>query len=177
MPLRVAREGVDLSDLSAPRGLAPPPPAVGARQRRVLVGVHRGRDPREVGHELLRPRPRGGSAMTEMPDGKAMHRLAQRAGAAPAEHVVDLRPRTGPNALANLLDALRAFFGGYVVLAAPAQSVAIALWAASTYVFEHFDAAPYLAVTSPEKRSGKTRLLDALELLVARPWRAVLPSE
>jgi hypothetical protein len=32
-------------------------------------------------------------------------------------------------------------------------------------------------VTSPEKRSGKTRLLDVLELLAARAWRAILPSE
>ena len=28
----------------------------------------------------------------------------------------------------------------------------------------------YLSVTSPEKRSGKTRLLEVLRLLVANPW-------
>jgi hypothetical protein len=32
-------------------------------------------------------------------------------------------------------------------------------------------------VKSPEKQCGKTRLLDCLELLVPKPWRAVLPSE
>ena len=30
---------------------------------------------------------------------------------------------------------------------------------------------------SPEKQCGKTRLLDVLELVVARPWRAIMPSE
>ena len=32
-------------------------------------------------------------------------------------------------------------------------------------------------MTSPEKRCGKTRLLDVLELLVAKPWRTIMPSE
>ena len=36
---------------------------------------------------------------------------------------------------------------------------------------------PLLAITSAEKRSGKTRLLDVLELLVANPWRVITPSE
>jgi hypothetical protein len=34
-----------------------------------------------------------------------------------------------------------------------------------------------LIITSAEKRSGKTRLLDVLELLVRRVWRALLASE
>jgi hypothetical protein len=46
-----------------------------------------------------------------------------------------------------------------------------------TYVCEAAEQSPYLAVTSPEKRSGKTRLLEVLELLVSGPWRVVLPSE
>ena len=36
---------------------------------------------------------------------------------------------------------------------------------------------PFLDVTSPEKQCGKTRLLDGLELVVARPWRTIMPSE
>ncbi len=35
----------------------------------------------------------------------------------------------------------------------------------------------FLAITSAEMRSGKTRLLEVLELLVRRPWRAISPSE
>jgi hypothetical protein len=40
-----------------------------------------------------------------------------------------------------------------------------------------FETTPFLNATSPEKQCGKTRLLDALELVVARPWRTIMPSE
>ena len=85
-----------------------------------------------------------------------------------------------PAVLADVLEALEATRGlitRYVYLPLPEQADAIALWVAHTWVVEHFQATPYLAVLSPEKRSGKTRLLDVLELLVARPWRVVTPSE
>ena len=49
------------------------------------------------------------------------------------------------------------------------QADAIALWVAHTHAAEAFDCAPYLAITSPEKRSGKTRLLEVLELVVHTP--------
>lgn len=44
-----------------------------------------------------------------------------------------------------------------------------ALWTAHTHAAEAADTTPYLLVTSAEKRSGKTRLLDVLELLVHEP--------
>jgi hypothetical protein len=78
--------------------------------------------------------------------------------------------------LAALLDALCDFIRSYMVIAAP-QTHAQALWVAHTHVLDAFETTPFLAVTSPEKRCGKTRLLDVLELLVARPWRAIMPSE
>ena len=43
------------------------------------------------------------------------------------------------------------------------------LWAAHTHAFDAFNCTPYLAISSPEKRSGKTRLLEVLELLVREP--------
>jgi hypothetical protein len=79
--------------------------------------------------------------------------------------------------LAGLLEDVEAFLERYVVFASSHQRVAVTLWAAVTHVFQAFECVVYLAITSAEKRSGKTRLLDALELLVARAWRAVLPSE
>ena len=48
---------------------------------------------------------------------------------------------------------------------------------AHTHALEAFDVSPDLAVTSAEKRCGKTRLFDVLELLAARPWRVIMPSE
>jgi uncharacterized protein DUF3631 len=44
-------------------------------------------------------------------------------------------------------------------------------------VIEAFDYTPYLHVTSPEKRCGKSRLLDCIELLVAIVWRVISPSQ
>ena len=66
---------------------------------------------------------------------------------------------------AVLLDDVRVFVRRFVVLT-DAQADTIALWAAHTHVFEAFYCTPYLEITSAEKRSGKTRLLEALELLV-----------
>ena len=83
---------------------------------------------------------------------------------------------SGPVDLTLLLDEVAAFVRRYVVVTT-SQLVAVTLWVAHTYATDNFDVTPYLAVTSPERRSGKTRLLDVLELLVARPWRAIEPSD
>jgi hypothetical protein len=50
------------------------------------------------------------------------------------------------------------------------QADAVALWVLHTHALPAADTTPYLAITSAEKRSGKTTLLEVLELLVARPW-------
>jgi hypothetical protein len=70
-----------------------------------------------------------------------------------------------------LLDELAGFLRGYVVMS-DAQRDALALWAAHTHAFEAAEATPYLHVTSAEKECGKSRLLDALELVVARPLKS-----
>src|ERR1700693_2645517 len=70
---------------------------------------------------------------------------------------------------ALLSDAMR-FVRRFVVLSNE-QLVAIVLWVVHTHAIDAAEATPYLNVTSAEKRSGKTRLLEVMELLVARPWR------
>ena len=75
-----------------------------------------------------------------------------------------------------LLDDVVGFIRRFVVLG-DEHANAIALWVAHTHALEAFDVSPYLAVTSAEKRCGKTRLFDVIELLVARPWRVIMPSE
>jgi Lon protease-like protein len=69
---------------------------------------------------------------------------------------------------AALLDDCARYARRFVVLNA-AQADTVALWAAHTHVHDAFPCTPYLKVTSPEKRSGKTRLLEVLELLVRKP--------
>jgi hypothetical protein len=70
---------------------------------------------------------------------------------------------------ASLLDDVAALLRRYVVMTDD-QTVAVTLWAAHTHSISAADATPYLSITSVEKRSGKSRLLESLELLVARPW-------
>jgi hypothetical protein len=69
---------------------------------------------------------------------------------------------------AQLLGELVAFVRRFVVLSDP-QAAAVALWIAHSHAFEAADTTPYLSITSAEMRSGKTRLLEVLELLVREP--------
>jgi hypothetical protein len=70
--------------------------------------------------------------------------------------------------MTTLLQDVRQFIRRFVALD-DLQADAVALWAAHTHVMEAFGCTPYLSVTSAEKRSGKTRLLEVLELLVHEP--------
>jgi 5S rRNA maturation endonuclease (ribonuclease M5) len=70
--------------------------------------------------------------------------------------------------LAELLDELTVFVRRFVVLNAE-QLAAVALWIVHTHALDAADTTPYLAATSAEKRSGKTRLLEVLELLARKP--------
>lgn len=79
--------------------------------------------------------------------------------------------------LADYLDDVERFLCRYVAFPSEHEPVAVTLWVAHSWLVERFDVSPILAVTSAEMRSGKTRVLDCCELLVAEPRRMVLPSE
>jgi hypothetical protein len=70
---------------------------------------------------------------------------------------------------ANLLEEVAAYVRRYVVLSEE-QAVLTSLWILHTHALDAADTTPYLNIKSAEKRSGKTRLLEVLDLLVARPW-------
>lgn len=76
----------------------------------------------------------------------------------------------------ELVRDLMNFIGSYVVMS-PEQLLVVALWVIHTHSVHAFEQTPYLAVTSPERQCGKSRLLEVLELLVARPWMSIVPSE
>jgi hypothetical protein len=75
-----------------------------------------------------------------------------------------------------VLDDVRRFIRRFVMLD-DAQADALTLWAAHTHVFGAFGCTPYLAITSAEKRSGKTRLLEVLELVVREPLQTANISD
>jgi hypothetical protein len=78
-------------------------------------------------------------------------------------------PASEPVEASALLDELEATFGRYLVLPDGAAT-ALALWVVHTYVFETGTHSPILAITSPEKRCGKTTLLELLMSLCQRPF-------
>jgi hypothetical protein len=77
---------------------------------------------------------------------------------------------------AKLLREIEAFLLRFVILP-PHTALPLALWTLLTHAFDSFDACPYLAITSPAPRCGKTRLLECLDLLVSSPRRASNISE
>jgi hypothetical protein len=77
---------------------------------------------------------------------------------------------------AVLLRDVESFISRFVILPGGAL-LPIALWAVATHLFSIFDCFPYLAVVSPAKRCGKTRLLEILSLLCAEPERTSNISE
>jgi putative DNA primase/helicase len=70
-----------------------------------------------------------------------------------------------------LLDGVHDFIKRFVILDKHAL-VAVVLWIAFAYCFEIAETSPRLRITSPEKRCGKSRLLDVLNLLCPRPLSA-----
>jgi DNA primase len=77
---------------------------------------------------------------------------------------------------AALLTDVEAFVRRFVVFPSGAASAATTLWVAHTHAFDAAPATPYIAVTSPEKRSGKSRLQEVCQLLVRQPMRTVNTS-
>jgi hypothetical protein len=63
---------------------------------------------------------------------------------------------------APLLGELRAAFTRYVVFPSPQAADAVTLWTAATHAQPAWEHAPRLAVVSPLKRCGKSRLLDVV---------------
>jgi hypothetical protein len=69
----------------------------------------------------------------------------------------------------RLLDEIHAFLCQYVAFPEPEQADAVALWIMHTHAFNAAEATPRLSIQSAEKQSGKTRLLELLDLLVRSP--------
>lgn len=69
----------------------------------------------------------------------------------------------------ELAAAVETFVRRFVVLPSDAGYVTVALFVLHTWAFDAAHATPYLVVESPEKQSGKTRLLEVLELVCHNP--------
>lgn len=72
----------------------------------------------------------------------------------------------GDSSLADLLDATERFIRRFVIFTNRHQLVAVVLWVAHVYAIRAAIAAAYLRVKSAAEESGKTTLLEVLELLL-----------
>lgn len=69
---------------------------------------------------------------------------------------------------ADLLDELHVALTKYVIFPSPEAVDALTLWIAATHGQEAWEHAPRAAVVSPEKRCGKSRLIDVAEATCSR---------
>ena len=71
-----------------------------------------------------------------------------------------------------MLDDVERFVRRFVAFPSDAAAVAAVVWAAHTHAIDCFASTPRLAVVSPEKGSGKSRLaVDVMNLLVREPMK------
>ncbi len=67
---------------------------------------------------------------------------------------------------AGLLDNVRSFIGRFCAFPSEHALNAVTLWSAHTHAIKQFFTTPRLVLSSPEAGSGKTRVLEVLDLLV-----------
>ena len=69
----------------------------------------------------------------------------------------------------DLITAVAGTLKRFVLIKDERKYQLIAIWVLATYLYLCFDYMPILWITSPTKRSGKTRLLEVLTQLVSKP--------
>jgi hypothetical protein len=72
----------------------------------------------------------------------------------------------------EVVAGLENFFSRFLALN-DGLPLVLALWSLATHLFEQFDAFPYMAITSPTKRCGKTRVCELVSFVCFEPLQAV----
>jgi hypothetical protein len=80
---------------------------------------------------------------------------------------IPLRPLGGP----ELVEELLADLNQYVSMR-PEYAAAVVFWALHTHLLDLTNFTPRLGITAPEKRCGKTTLIEWLETIVHKPMRS-----
>jgi hypothetical protein len=111
------------------------------------------------------------------PKGIALrHRALPFSSISPATATAWLNEATGSVAMA--LDEIEAFLRRHVAFKDEHAPRWLAAWTLGTYCHRAFPIYPYLSIRSPERRCGKTRLLETLSLIAFNaPGVDVNPSE
>ena len=111
------------------------------------------------------------------PEDRAIARFAGRTKQGPT----DRKKKTGPRPTAHidgaaLLDEVHAFIKRFIAFPSPGFIDTVTLWAAHAHMVEYLHTTPRLAALSPEPESGKTRVLEVLELLTPGAMLIFSPS-
>jgi hypothetical protein len=77
------------------------------------------------------------------------------------------KPEPEKRDTAHVIADVKAFIKRFVFVQDENIYELLALWVVATHLYQEFEFAPYLFIHSPEKQSGKSRLLEVLHLLVA----------
>ena len=83
---------------------------------------------------------------------------------------------SGADLLNQVLDQVHAALLHYVILPNPEAADAVTLWIAATHAQPAWAHAPRLVIRGPEKRCGKSRLLDIVEAISHNPLITVNAS-
>jgi len=78
--------------------------------------------------------------------------------------------------LSGLLFEIGAFLDKYIAFPKRVQPLVLALWVVHTYLFEAAEFTPYIDIHAAEKRCGKSRLMDCLQMVARNPYRMDSPS-
>lgn len=140
---------------------------------RELVTLLDGADPTRRAAALVGAKrmARGFGAVIEAAFGGAAVDGASDAVQGGAVVLSDPEPWPGPVDGAVLLDEIVGAYRRFIVLP-EGGAYALAPWVLCAHTFDAFDTSPLLAITAPEKRTGKTNTLRVTAALVPRPLPA-----
>ena len=122
--------------------------------------------------------------LLELPSGKDLSEWAASEGPGASEQLLKIIHATRqppaaeppPNPRAGQIVADVEHYVRRFCVLPDAAYLPIAVWAIATHSANAFDCFPYLALFSPAKRCGKTRVLEVLEQVVYRAWRGTAPT-
>ena len=76
----------------------------------------------------------------------------------------------------QITDEIKAFMSRFIAFPDERQADALALYVLHTHAFDAAYCTPYIYISSPEKQSGKTRVLEVLHLLCRNPLKTASAS-
>ncbi|HEY8129628.1 MAG TPA: DUF3631 domain-containing protein, partial [Hyphomicrobium sp.] len=100
-------------------------------------------------------------------DSQVKARREESADKAAVDLCRDIKPCAAPVDVAELLNEVRATIARFIVCD-QSTTTAATLWIAFTWIIDHVQVAPLAVITAPEKRCGKTQLLDLIGRLSRR---------